>query len=134
MSRNHPQAERFRQVAAALVAALSFLFVASYLVLPCMTRDVSQFQDVGSPNSCTENRLFKPQADLRELFKSLTPETPFRPSITPALVVMPFLIALMLRPIAHDRLRRRRRSRTARLPFVTAAPPKLPQFAALRDA
>jgi len=134
MPRNHPQSALSRKIALALVAALSFLFVASYLAVPCMTRDASQFQNVGAPNSCTEHHLFRPQADLPKLFQSLASESPFRLPAILAPSVMSFLVLLLLKPAAHDRLRRRRRRNAARLPFATADPPRLPYFAALRDA
>lgn len=134
MSRIQPKIQKSRHLATTLLAALSFLFVASYLAIPCLNRDASQFQDVGAPNSCTEHHLFKPQADLSKLFTSTLPETPFRSPSVFAAIVVPILIVLLLVPSAHARLKRRRRTRGTRLPFATADPPRLPQFAALRDA
>lgn len=117
-----------------LLGTVLFLFVASYLAVPCMTRDSSQFLGVGAPNSCSEHHLFKPQADLPKLLSSLAPESPFRLPIVLASAVAPLLAALLMRSAPHERLKRRRRVRGTRLPFATADPPKLPQFAALRDA
>jgi hypothetical protein len=134
MSRIQTQTQGFRPLATMLLAALSFLFIASYLVVPCMNRDASQFQDVGSPNSCSEHHLFKPQADLSKLFASISPETPFRLPVAILSFVVPCLAALTLLPISHLKLKRGRRSRGANLPFAASDPPRLPQFGALRDA
>jgi hypothetical protein len=117
-----------------LLGALLFLVVASYLALPCMARDASQFQTFGAMNSCSERDIFKPQADVSKLFKSIAPETPFRLPVILAAAVVPFLIALLRQPASHASLKRRRREGGRHLPFATADPPKLPQFAALRDA
>lgn len=134
MPRNHPQSEGFQRVAATLLAALTFLFVASYLVLPCMARDASQFQNFGAPNSCSEHHLFKPQADISRLFKSIAAETPFRLPIALSTTSLPYLFAWLFRLVGHALQKRRRRARAGRLPFSTADPPRLPYFSALRDA
>ncbi len=120
--------------ASALLGALLFLVLASYLALPCLVRDTSQFQDVGAPNSCSEHDIFKPQADLARLFKSVAAETPFRLPIVPAAAAFCLAAVWCLRSRDHALNRKQRRARTARLPFSTADPPKLPYFAALRDA
>lgn len=117
-----------------LLGTLLFLVLASYLALPCMSRGDSQLQSVGAPNSCSEHQIFKPQADLSNLFRSLMPEMGFRLPIALTAFVLPSIIALMLRPLAHEKLRRGRRRAPSRLPFATADPPKIPLFAALRDA
>lgn len=117
-----------------LLGTLLFLVLASYLALPCMTRDASQFQSVGAPNSCSEHDIFKPVADLSRIFKTLTAETPFRVPVLPMSMAAPFLLVLLFSPLGHQRLRRRRRHRVGSLPFVSSDPPRLPAFAALRDA
>ena len=120
--------------ARALLGALLFLVVASYLALPCMTRDASQFQSVGAPNACSQHDVFKPVADISRLFKSLTAEAPYRLPVALLAAAVPFLLALVRLPVEQARRKRRRRARNASLPFATADPPKLPAFAALRDA
>lgn len=121
--------------ACALLGALLFLVVTSYLALPCMTRDASQFQTFGAMNSCSERDIFKPQADVSKLFKSIAPETPFKLPVLLAAGLVPLLLALLrLQPTSHARLKRRRRLDGRRLPFATSDPPKLPHFGALRDA
>jgi len=117
-----------------LLGTLLFLVLASYLALPCMVRDASQFQSMGAPNSCSEHDIFKPAADLNRLFTSLTAETPFRLPVLALVLAAPFLTLLLFRPLGHQRLKRRRLRRRASLPFSSEDPPKLPAFAALRDA
>ncbi len=117
-----------------LLGALFFLVLASYLAVPCMNRDASQFQDVGAPNSCSEHQIFKPQADLSRLLRALAPEPPFRLPVALAGASAPFLAALLMPPAAHDAMRRRRLRRGTRLPFATADPPRFTPFMALRDA
>jgi hypothetical protein len=134
MSQPRPTSSIIRAAARALLGAVLFLVFASYLALPCMTRDASQFQSVGSPNSCSQRDVFKPAADLSRLFTSMTAEARFRlPILAIAFVAASALIDLEARAV-QERFRRRRRSRPSRLPFSSADPPKLPHFAALRDA
>ncbi len=120
--------------ARALLGALLFLVFASYLALPCMVRDASQFQAAGAANSCSEHHLFRPQADLSTLFKSMNFETTYRVPLMSVMAVVPVLLMLRLLPSNHERLKRRRRRRAQSLPFATENPPRLPMFAALRDA
>src|SRR5512141_568358 len=94
-----------------LLGTLLFLVLASYLALPCMTRDASQFQSVGAPNACSQHDIFKPAADLTRLFKSLTAETPFRLPVLALALVAPLLMTLVFRPFGHQRLKRRHRHR-----------------------
>src|SRR5690348_8516003 len=96
--------------AAVLLGALLFLLVMSYLPLPCMTHDTSQFQTFGAMNSCAERDIFKPLADVSKLFKSIAPETPFKLPVSLAAVgFVPLLVALLRQPESHARLKRRRR-------------------------
>jgi len=130
----HPHQGSFRTLAKALLGAFLFLLVASFLALPCMT-DVAPalFSSVGGPQSCQEHKLFKAQADLSKL-DFLPAETAFRflvslPAIFATLLLVPRLAADL-----HARLRGSLRERSGTLPFVTSDPPRLPAFAALRDA
>jgi hypothetical protein len=117
-----------------LLGALLFLVLASYLALPCMNRDTSQFQSFGAPNSCTEHHLFKPQADLSKLFTSINSELPFRLPLAIITFAILCLLAVLRGPVAHQKLKRRRRLRDSNLPFATEHPPKLSYFSALRSA
>jgi len=121
-------------LAKALLGAFLFLLFASFLVLPCMTTVKSElFSSVGGPQACQEHKIFKAQADLSKL-DFLPAEGVFRFLVAlPALFAASGLIAGVLRDV-HARLRGRIRPRTGTLPFVTSDPPRLPAFAALRDA
>ena len=119
--------------ARALLGAVLFLVVMSYLALPCMTRDAAQFQSVGAANACSQHDVFKPLADVPKLLTMLTAERAFDLPLAAAASSLPVAILLLL-PSLHARLRKRRRPRGPRLPFSTAEPPKLAAFAALRDA
>jgi len=121
-------------LAKALLGAFLFLLVASFWVLPCLTAAGSElFSSVAGPQSCQEHKMFQAQADLSKV-EFLPAGGTFR-----FLVVLPALFAIFAlaaapssdaRPPARDR----RRVRTGTLPFVTSDPPKIPAFAALRDA
>ena len=123
-------------LAKALFGAFLFLLVASYYVLPCLTTATSAsdlFSSVGGPQSCQEHKIFKAQADASHLSNFLPAEPAFR-----FLVALPVVLAAVLAVVTGDaetsRIRRRRRHRVGTLPFATADPPRLPAFAALRDA
>lgn len=119
-------------VARLTLGAVLFLVVASYLAIPCMTGDASQFRSLGAANSCSEHHLFKPQADLSRLF-DVAPAEAFRLPVA-ALLGFAVVAAVLFAPAADVRSRLRRRSRPSRLPFSTSDPPILPYFAAARDA
>jgi len=123
-------------LAKAVLGAFLFLFVASFLVLPCMTAATASsglFSSVGGPQACQEHKIFKAQADLSRLV-FLPAEAAFR-----FLVALPVLFAALALACSSAEdgsgsLRRRKRFRTGSLPFVTSDPPKTSAFAALRDA
>jgi hypothetical protein len=129
----HPHQGGFRTLAKALLGAFLFLLVASFLVLPCMTAVPSElFSSVAGPQACQEHKLFKAQADLSR-FDFLPPEGIFRfLTVLPAAFTAFAATAILV--IAHARLRGSIRARFGTLPFVTSDPPRLPAFAALRDA
>lgn len=124
-------------LAKALFGAFLFLLVASYWVLPCMSAATSSsdlFSSVGGPQSCQEHKIFKAQADASHLADFLPAEPAFR-----FLVALPVALAVGILAAMSGRaemalLRHRRRHRVGSLPFATSDPPKLPAFAALRDA
>lgn len=120
--------------AQALLGAVLFLAVMSYLALPCMARDASQFQSVGAPNACSQHDIFKPAADLPKLLSGAVAERTFRVPFALAVLALPPALVSFARHDARSRLKRRTRPWSVRLPFSTADPPKLPAFAALRDA
>jgi len=123
----------FTTAAQLLLGAIVFLLFASYLALPCMTRDASQFQSVGAPNSCSQHDIFKPAADIPKMYQSLLAEASYRLPLTIIASTFGFVLLLVRLP-GDERHRRRRRLPGIRLPFSTSDPPKLPAFAALRDA
>ena len=121
-------------LAKALLGAFLFLLIASFWVLPCLTSAGSElFSSVAGPQSCQEHKIFQAQADLSKL-EFLPAETVFRFLLAlPALFAV-FALSASAAEDAHARLRGRIRARTGTLPFVTSDPPRLPAFAALRDA
>lgn len=122
-----------RSIAQVVLSALIFLVVASYLAIPCLTDSGGMFQAADGPQACNTHKLFKPQADLSHLFDALPVEAPLRFLVV--LAVLPAVGAFFLRRarnIAHPI--RGLIVRVRSLPFATADPPKLPAFAALRDA
>jgi hypothetical protein len=132
----HPQGGGFRTIARATLGAFLFLLVASFIAIPCMaTRAPADalFSSVGGPQACQERKLFKPRADLSRL-EPAQAEPAFRFLV--ALPVLAAASALAAPAIAEARARLRRGApvRHGTLPFATADPPKLPAFAALRDA
>ena len=120
-------------LAQALLGAFLFLLVASFLVLPCLTADSGLFNSVAGPQSCQEHKMFEAQADLSKL-RFLPAEALFRFLIALPAVFGIFALAAAASVEAHARLRGSIRARTGTLPFVTSDPPRLPAFAALRDA
>lgn len=123
-------------LAKALLGAFLFLLVASFLALPCMTSVGAAsglFSSVGGAQSCQEQKLFKAQADLSRL-DLLPAETVFRFLVALPTLLAAFALSSTLVAAAHARLHGSVRARTGTLPFVTSDPPRLPAFAALRDA
>lgn len=129
---SHPQEGSFRVLAKALLGAFLFLLVASFLVLPCMTADSGMFSSVAGLQACQEQKLFKAQADLSKI-DFLPAEGTFRFLVAPPAIFAAFTLSVAL-SAANARFRGFIRVRTGTLPFVTSDPPKLPSFAALRDA
>ncbi len=120
-------------LAKAVLGAFLFLLVASFLVMPCLTADPGFFSSVAAPLSCQEHKMFKAQADLSKL-ELLPAEGVSRfPVALPAIFAASVLVRAVL-AAAHARLRGSIRAMTGTLPFVTEDPPRLPAFAALRDA
>ena len=119
--------------ATALLGAFLFLLVASFLVLPCLNAQTTGlFSSVSGPQACQEQKMFKAQADLTTL-KLLPAETVFRfDAVLPAVIGAGALLVIALASRARPPGSIRVRSGT--LPFVTSDPPRLPAFAALRDA
>ena len=121
--------------AATVLGAFLFLLVASFLALPCMTATATSsglFSSVAGPQACQAPKFFAPRADLVKL-QVLPPEGFLKPLyVLPALAAATFLLAaaILLRPPSRARIR----PRSGTLPFATSDPPKLPAFAALRDA
>lgn len=129
----HPQEGIVRSTAMALLGAFLFLLVASFLALPCLASDAGLFSSSAGPQACQEHKLFKTQADLTNV-AALPAEAVFR-----FLVALPVVGALALllssrRAEARTRFRGTIRPRSGTLPFATSDPPRLPAFAALRDA
>ncbi len=121
-----------RAIAKSVLSALLFLLVVSYFALPCMTGDSGQFHSV-QPQSCNQHKLFKPEVDLCRLMQTLPAQTPLRFLIV--LVILAGFGALSITPREDFLWRFKRRwRRFASLPFATSDPPRLPYFAALRDA
>lgn len=121
-------------VAKALLGAFLFLLVASFWVLPCLTSAGSElFSSVAGPQSCQEHKMFQAQADLSKL-EFLPTEGVFRFLVALPVLFAAAILASSAAADAHARLRGRIRVRTGTLPFVTSDPPRLPAFAALRDA
>ena len=129
-----PQEGRNRATAAALLGAFLFLLVASFLALPCMTAipaATGMFSSAAGPQACQAPKLFAPKADLVKL-EVLPPE-----GFLKILIALPVLAAALLPAVlapSRPRPRAATRPRTGTLPFATSDPPKLPAFAALRDA
>lgn len=124
-------------LAKALFGAFLFLLVASYWVLPCLTAaspSSDLFSSVGGPQACQEHKIFKAQADASHLSNFLPAEPAFRFLVALPVAVAAGVLAAALGHAETTRIRRRRRYRVGSLPFATADPPKLPSFAALRDA
>lgn len=123
-------------LATALLGAFLFLLVASFIAIPCMaTRAPADalFSSVGGPQACQEHKLFKPRVDLSRLeFAQAEPVFRFLTAL-PAVAAAAALVAPAAVE-ARDRLRAAARARHGTLPFATSDPPKLPAFAALRDA
>jgi hypothetical protein len=120
-------------LAQALLGAFLFLLVASFLVLPCLTAGSDLFSSVAGPQSCQEQKMFKAQADLSR-FEFLPAEAVFRFLIALPTSFAGFALLVAARTAVRLRLRGRIRARSGTLPFATSDPPKLPAFAALRDA
>lgn len=132
----HPQEGSFRLLATALLGAILFLLVASFLALPCMMSVASAsglFSSVGGAQACQEQKLFKAQADLSKL-ELLPAESVFRFAVALAVMFVGFALPAMSALGASDRPLGSIRVRSGTLPFVTSDPPRLPAFAALRDA
>ena len=116
-----------------LLGAFLFLLVASFWVLPCLTAGSCLFSSGGSPQSCQEQKLFKAQADLSKL-EFLPAEAVFRFLVALPALFAAFALSSIIATDVHARLRGSIRIMTGTLPFVTSDPPRLPAFAALRDA
>lgn len=124
-------------LAKALFGAFLFLLVASYYVLPCMsaaTASSDLFSSVGGPQSCQEHKIFKAQADASHLSNFLPAEPAFRFLVALPVVLAAGILAITLGNAETMRIRHRRWRRVGSLPFATSDPPKLPAFAAFRDA
>lgn len=120
-------------LAAALLGAFLFLLVASFLVLPCLTAESGLFSSVAGPQSCQEHKMFQAQADLSKL-EFLPAEAVFRFLVALPTLFAAFAASIVIVVAGHAHLRGSIRIRTGTLPFVTSDPPRLPAFAALRDA
>lgn len=132
MSRDFHNASWIRTTAKLVFGAVLFLLVASYLALPCLTADNGQFRGVAGAASCSEHKLFKPQADLCRLFQAPT-EAPMRFAAVLALALVSTFVSVSHLP-RFTRFKQRWKIRLGSLPFATADPSFLPAFAALRDA
>ncbi len=111
--------------------ALLFLVVTSFLVLPCLNGDGGMFRSVQA-QSCTQQKIFKPQADLCKLFDTLPAAETVR-FLTVFLIILGAVVFAHSSDVSILRIKRRWR-RFASLPFATSNPPRLPYFAAQRDA
>lgn len=134
MTRALHNAFGLRLIAQIVFGALLFLVIASYLAIPCLTDGGGMFQSAAGPQSCNAHKMFKPQADLSHLFDALPAVSPLRFLVVLAIVPTVGAFFAARRAQHLTRLIRGLIVRVRSLPFATADPPKLPAFAALRDA
>ncbi|HJV32534.1 MAG TPA: hypothetical protein VJ694_00755 [Patescibacteria group bacterium] len=129
----HPQEGIVRSTAMALLGAFLFLLVASFLALPCLASDAGLFRSSAGPQACHEHKLFQAQADLSKV-ASLPAEAVFRFLIALPVAGASAALIFAFRAAAGAKFRSTIRPRSGTLPFATSDPPRLPAFAALRDA
>lgn len=128
--RTHPQEGIHRLLAKALLGTFLFLLAASFWALPCFTAG-KVFAKARSGPFCQEHKMFKAPADLAEL-RLLPAEPSFR--FVVAFAAVPFALAVLGAAARLMPPRINARAREGTLPFSTSDPPRLPAFAALRDA
>lgn len=124
--------DHYRSLARLALWAFGFLLVTSYLAVPCLVNDRAAFAGTDAA-SCHEAHVFRPNAPLPETFEISLPAEGLR-FVLPALLLLASVAPPTVPAAVRRLLRRIRPWRSGTLPFATSDPPRLPAFAALRDA